>query len=194
MSPFLLLVFPGLYLMWRRASQQRGIVVLIGLIIAAFIGYNGASVMWWGGFTVGPRYLVPMLPFMALPIIFAFNAILPHLWGRLLSAAMIAFAVFSVGALTIAGQTWPPVETWPITIHEMNSSYPLFDYSLPLLAQGDVARNYGGILLNLPGLAAVLPLLIAVIVLLLALPYLPGLKRRPSESPPSLEQVKEISR
>ena len=54
----------------------------------------------------------------------------------------------------------------------MNASFPLFDYSLPLLQQGDVARNYGGILLNLNGLLGLLPLLLVIILVGVGVPYL----------------------
>jgi hypothetical protein len=178
LSPFLLLAVPGAYLMWRQRKDQRGTLITAGLVVAAFLTYNASSVMWWGGHTVGPRYLVPMLPFMVLPVIFVFNDWLTRRWGQALSAILIGLSIFSVGALTIAGQSWPPMDFSPFTIEQMNSTYPLVDYALPLLAQGNVARNYGGILLNLPGLTAVLPLLVAVFVILWLVPWLASITSR----------------
>ena len=171
LSPFLLLVVPGLYWMWKQRPDQRDIAVAAALVVGVFFTYNASSVMWWGGATVGPRYLVPMLPFMCLPIIFAFNHLLSRVWGRVLAGVLIVASIFSVGALTIAGQAWQNFGMFPFTVEQMNSIFPLTDYALPLLAQGDLARNYGGILLDLPGLAGLIPLF-AVLAILLIWPAL----------------------
>ncbi len=172
LSPFLLLIFPGLYLMWKRRPDQRDVLAVLVLVMGGFMLYNAASVMWWGGFTVGPRYLVPMMPFMVLPIIFAFNALLENLPGRILTAILLLISFFSVGVLTIAGQGWPQVVGFPNTIAEMNARFPLFDHALPLLSQGDVARNYGGVVLGLDGLLSLIPLFLAIILVLLIAPRL----------------------
>lgn len=172
LSPFLLLAFPSFVAMWRQRPAQRTTALALALVAAGFLAYNAASVMWWGGFTVGPRYLVPMLPFLALPIVFAFNWLLARAWGALLAALLIGFSVFHVGALTIAGQGWPPVSEAPLTVTQMNASFPLTDHALPLLRAGDVARNYGGIVLGLGGLLGLLPLLLAVALIALIVPRL----------------------
>ncbi len=173
MSPFLLLAIPGFVMMWRALPERHSAVIAMLLVIGGFFFYNASSVMWWGGFTVGPRYLVPMLPFLTLPAVFALNRLMETLWGRMLTAVLVGVSVFSVGAMTIGGQLWPPVEVWPTTFGLMNSYSTLFDHSLPLLAQGNVARNLG-ILIGLPGLTSLIPLFIAVIALGLALPRLIG--------------------
>ena len=177
LSPILILTFPGLYMLWRR--KQRGLATLISLIVLSFLTFNASSVMWWGGFTVGPRYLIPILPFMMASIAMPLSWLLDRVWGKALSGVLIGWSIFAVGALSIAGQQWPPVDGFPFTIAEMNATFPLTDYALPLLAQGDVARNYGGLLLNLPGLASLLPLLIVVLVIALAIPLLHSRTRRP---------------
>ena len=143
-------------------------------VIAGFFFYNSASEMWWGGFTVGPRYLVPMLPFVTIPIIFAFNRLFVHLGGRLVGALLVLASIFSVAIMTIGGQGWPPVNEWPLTINQMNASFPLVDYSLPLVIEGNVARNYG-MFVGLKGLFSLIPLLVVVGVLL---SLLLGLLRR----------------
>lgn len=191
LSPWLLLAVPGFVQMWRQRRDQRGPLVVALLVVVGFLTYNAASVMWWGGFTVGPRYLIPMLPFMALPIAFVFNWLFEQAWGRALVAILIAWSLFSVGAMTIAGQGWPEVVGFPFTVEQMNATYPLFDHALPLLAQGDVARNYGGLLLNLPGLAALLPLLALVLLLVFAAPRL--LTRQPNTPKHPLKKATEGS-
>lgn len=168
-SPFLLLAFPGFVQMWRARRDQRGLAAVLLLVCAGFFLYNASSVMWWGGFTVGPRYLVPMLPFLALPIIFPLSSLLATWWGRALTAGLVLFSLFSVWVMTIGGQAWPPVNEWPLTFEQMNAHSPLFDYSLPLAAQGNIARNYGT-LLGLRGLASLIPLLIALAAIAVLVP------------------------
>ncbi len=194
LSPFLLLAVPGLLMMWQRRDEQRGTVITLLLVIGSFFLYNGASVMWWGGFTVGPRYLIPMLPFMALPIAFALNWLLERAWGGLLAGILIAASLFSVWSLTIAGQGWPHVEIAPQSFAEMNTSFPLVDHAQPLLAQGDVARNYGGVLLGLSGLAGLIPLVLAAITILLIVPRLFSRDSITESYPHSLEQAAESAR
>ncbi len=70
-------------------------------------------------------------------------------------------------AQTIAGQYFPPYD-----INGVPISNTLVEYSLPLLAQGNVARNYGIIFLGLPGLASLIPLLAAVVLVYLLIPRL----------------------
>lgn len=189
LSPWLLLAVPGFVWMWQKFKDQRGAALVMALVTIGFFGYNGSSVMWWGGFTVGPRYLIPMLPFMAVLTAPAFNWLFERIWGRIFTLLLIALSIFHVGALTIAGQGWPEVDGFPFTIEQMNATFPLTDHALPLLANGDVARNYGGILLNLPGLTSLIPLLIAVSLLLLIVLRL--LTRLEKPSNPTLQQARE---
>lgn len=134
-----------------------------------------------------------MLPFLALPVIFAFNWLFERAWGVLLAAALVGLSVFHVGALTIAGQGWPPVDEFPLTVAQMNASFPLADHALPLLAAGDVARNYGGVLLGLGGLAGLLPLLAAVALIALAAPRLFTRRSAPQPRPARLAQTPKSS-
>lgn len=169
-SPFLLLTFPGLLLMWRQHRNQRPMTVALTLAIVGIFVIYSASIMWWGGHTVGPRYLVPILPFMALPIIAAFDALLKRSWGILLTGVLLVWSVIVVWVQTIGGQSWPPTDAFLLTIDLMNSSNTFLDYSLPLILAGDVARNYGGIVLGLDGLAGLLPLLALVVMIAVLVP------------------------
>jgi len=165
LSPWLLLAFPGFVWMWQKFKNQRGAAMVMAFVVIGFLIFNSSSIMWWGGFTVGPRYIIPMLPFMAVLAAPAFNWLFERTWGRILTLLLVAFSVFHVGALTIAGQGWPEVDGFPFEIAQMNATFPLTDHALPLLANGDIARNYGGILLNLSGIVSLIPVLLAVVLL-----------------------------
>lgn len=192
-SPFLLLAIWGFTLMWRERQDQRGATLAIALFTAYFFFYNSSSVMWWGGFTVGPRYLIPMLPFLCLPFIFVLNHLLSKVWGRLLVRIFIAVSVFSVWGMTIAGQSWPEVREWPLTFQQMNATNTLLDHSLPLLADGKIARNYG-MIVGLPGLVSLLPLLLALAAVYLLVPRLLDRHLKPvSLKPQSLTQATGVT-
>ncbi|HEX2908462.1 MAG TPA: hypothetical protein VHO69_16440 [Phototrophicaceae bacterium] len=184
-SPFLLLAVPGFFTLWREQKDQRGAAIVIDLVVIGFFTYNAASSMWWGGFTVGPRYLIPMLPFLTLPIIFTLNHWLQRLWGKLLVGLLIVVSLANVWIMTIAGQGWPPVDEWPLTFAQMNATSPLVDYSLPLFLKGEIARNYG-IILGLRGFASLLPLLIAVGLIVIVVPRLVSRRQQPQ---PQLKPV-----
>lgn len=155
LSPVLLLAFPGFYRLARdRAWCPEFLVCLwAGL---SFLLFNGSSVMWEGGFAVGPRYLVPMLPFMVLPIIFFVNAYGSRPWIKGLVTLLTTWSLLFVWAETIGGQSFPD---WTLN--------PLINYSLPNLMNGDIARNIGTVL-GLSGWFSLLPLL-ALLTLLLGL-------------------------
>ncbi len=162
-SPVLLLALPGLLLMWRQPRRYRSTTILFVLIIAGFFLYNASSVQWWAGHSIGPRYLTPMLPFMMLPMIFTFNQWLPGRLNRALIGILVALSAFNVWAQTLAGPVFPPVNGADgATIRN-----PLVQYALPLLAKGDVTRNYGT-LLGLPGFLSLLPLIFLVMVICFA--------------------------
>jgi hypothetical protein len=157
--------------MFRKQPQQRGLLAVILLSCGFIFMYNASSVMWWGGFTIGPRYLIPMLPFMVLPIAFVLNVLLPRLWGKILVGGLVAASILSVGAMHIAGQGWPPVEEWPQTFAQMNAHSILLDHALPLLQSEDIARNYGTII-GLGGFTSLLPLLLTIALIGLLVPRL----------------------
>jgi hypothetical protein len=62
-SPALLLAIPSARLFWRTARPVFIFCVAISLL---YILVYGKWYMWHGGYSWGPRFLVPILPFLAL--------------------------------------------------------------------------------------------------------------------------------
>lgn len=156
LAPWLLLVFPGFALWWSRgrrpgAGTAEWVTVLAIIILIAL--FNASSVMWWGGFAIGPRYLLPALPFMAVPIAVVFTSWGQRAWLRVLVVVTLLWSWIATWGLTLAEQAFPSDAI-------LN---PLVDYAWPSWVAGNIARN-AGTLLGLHGALAVLPL-----VLLLAL-------------------------
>lgn len=87
-SPFLLLAFFGLRRM--RRGDALTIVAIAAIFFLAFAGFNG----WHGGGAFGPRYLVPMVPLLALPLL--------YLRGRALGAIALVLGVYASGVHLLA--------------------------------------------------------------------------------------------
>jgi hypothetical protein len=148
-APVLLLAFPG-FVDWWRSGLHRSEAALCVWAVLSFMAFNSSSVMWQGGFSVGPRYLLPMLPFMAVGLAAFLGVRRTQLWARGLVLTLVAWSGFAVWAETLGGQSFPD---W--------TPNPLFNYSLPKLWTGDVARNVG-MVLGLRGLASIVPLALVI--------------------------------
>jgi hypothetical protein len=100
-SPVLWLALPGLYLLARRPGL-RAEAALCGAALLAYLAFNacyGDSIVFWGGATsVGPRHLVPALPFAALPLSLA---------ARRLKAALVPLLLLSTASMLMATAVEP---------------------------------------------------------------------------------------
>jgi hypothetical protein len=150
LSPWLLLALPGFVLWWRLAQERMAWGVALVCAFTMFL-FNASSGMWWGGFAVGPRYLLPALPFLALAAAFAFAAWRQAFWFRLLATLLLFISAIGVWGLTLADQAFPPDYIYN----------PLLEYALPNWLQGNIARNLGTVL-GLEGVWSLVPLLIFV--------------------------------
>ncbi|MCL4369608.1 MAG: hypothetical protein M1380_01690 [Chloroflexi bacterium] len=64
-SPFLLLALAGFVFWWRRGQFRREALLCLAISIG-FLLYNAGYYLPLGGYGVGPRFLVPSLPFLVL--------------------------------------------------------------------------------------------------------------------------------
>ncbi len=151
-APVLLLGVYGLS-RWLRTDRLRAeawlIVSLLGFFLLFISAFNG----WHGGWAVGPRYFVPVLPFMALPLIYGFEhsfktacalAVLSIAANLLITAVDPQAPIGNAGSAMVEGR--PQWQYSPLTEYE----WPLFSEGRagPLFrAQRDqVLRIYDGIL------------------------------------------------
>jgi hypothetical protein len=180
LSPVLLLALPGFGLWWRSGRHRAEWWVALSSSLAFFL-FNASSVMWWGGFAVGPRYLLPGLPFLALPLGFELDA-----WGhrsgfRVLAGVLAAWSLVATWGLTLAGQAFPSD-----TLRN-----PLLEYAWPNWAAGNIARNVGSVL-GLRGAASLLPLAVALALILALIGWLArapaAVQPSPAAIPPRLPQ------
>ncbi len=64
-SPTVLLALPGLPALWRRERAVAAFVVGVAL---AYLGLYSGYELWYGGLCWGPRFLVPIIPVLMIPI------------------------------------------------------------------------------------------------------------------------------
>ena len=150
-SPVLVLAIPGLLRM-RRNPRERRTALLIAAIAAGFVLYVGSYGYWSGGDAIGPRFLVPLIPFLMVPMAYSLEALMPRPLGRLGVGVLVAISALNVWVQSVAGQRYPPYEFRGAVV-----TNPTTQWALPLLREGDVALNLG-MLLGLRGLVSLLPL------------------------------------
>lgn len=151
-APWLLLAVPGLIAWWRdgRWRAEWWVVLLASLSLLLFYG---SSAMWWGGFAAGPRYIVPLIPFLALPAAWFIALLWDRLAWRLAAFALVSLSVALVWVEATASQLFPSDAvraTWA-------------GYVLPAWAAGDVARNLG-MALGFTGPLSLAPLIAMLVI------------------------------
>ena len=71
LAPVLALGLVGIVLMHRRGMRAEALT--IGGLFAAYLTYNSGYWLPFGGGSPGPRFLVPVLPFLAVPLALAWR-------------------------------------------------------------------------------------------------------------------------
>jgi hypothetical protein len=119
-APFLILAIPAFRSARRELAPAAWWTLLLvpASLLLLYAGYEG----WAGGWNVGPRYLMPVVPFLIAPMLFRCDGIAEPL-----------LAGFAACAVTLATLVFPfPPREFP---------FPWMSLDVPLLAQGLVAPN-----------------------------------------------------
>jgi hypothetical protein len=103
LTPVAVVALAGLAPLYRRGYRREA--WLVGTLSLAMLLYNASYYLPFGGHTPGPRFLVPLLPFLALPLAGAFRS-----WPRV-TAAAAAVSAFWMTTATVAGALLPPDES-----------------------------------------------------------------------------------
>ena len=116
-SPILLLAFVG-FVSMKRNRQFWSLIAIVTTYILAI-----ASFRWWdGGFAFGPRYLVPIIPLLGIPMMAAKPRLL---W--------VAAAILSVGLNFIATATDP--------MPSPELQHPVSRYLVPAFFTGHIGEK-----------------------------------------------------
>src|SRR5947209_12969786 len=149
LSPFLLLAAPG-YVFWARSADRRWLLFLA--IPVAFLLTISMFQGWWGGLAVGPRYLIPALPFLTTPVIFVLDR-LPRLPLPAVAQGIVG-GLISLSFLT----TWAEILGGTgILLPPEDNRNPLFSVNLRAVARDQIYANHG-MGLGLTGVTSLLPL------------------------------------
>lgn len=96
-SPIFLLSPWGMWLLWKR-SEWRLVVSMITLFMAFAAGYGLLRTnVWTGGFAIGPRYLLPLIPLYGFTIPPIIERIRRPSTNRLLRYGVVGVIVASIG-------------------------------------------------------------------------------------------------
>lgn len=153
LSPFLLLVLPGFwYLLTRPALRAwRAETILWLTLLLAQLALLSAWYDWRGGFAIGPRNLLNILPFMLPPVTACVSVWGVKPLGRWLIGGLVAISFILVWIASVSGQEFPPIVI----------ANPLIEFFWPKFVAGDITRNLGMVL----GLARWYSLLPVIVVL-----------------------------
>jgi len=131
-SPWLVAGIPGLVVLARRRFRAEAITC--GGIVLAYLLLNAGLVDWHGGWAMGPRYLIPAIPFLAvgaMGLVLAWPAGTP---ARRMLASVGGAAVAVSFALMLMGTAVRP--DVPLTI-----ARPFTQFVIPSFWHGRVARS-----------------------------------------------------
>jgi hypothetical protein len=117
-SPVLLLGLIAVFVMGHN-RERRPEALLFGSVFFAYLLMNSAFNNWHAGWTFGPRYLIPAIPFIALPLARVFARI-PRL--------AVGFALLSIFLMFLFTAVDPQVTE--------SVANPLFDHILRIV-RGD---------------------------------------------------------
>jgi hypothetical protein len=103
LSPVLMLVSVGLYVMWREPTTRVAAGAIFAVLFS-FLWINASYCYWEGGESTGPRHLVPMLPLCCLALAFAW----PHaFWARTVTLVLLAASLVLSLLCAVAGMFAP---------------------------------------------------------------------------------------
>jgi 4-amino-4-deoxy-L-arabinose transferase-like glycosyltransferase len=163
-APIAILYPLGLVAMLRE-PRHRGLAALGAAVAAYYLLINSGYAYWEGGFSLGPRHMVPVLPFLMLAI--------TALWveaGTLLRSLMVALGLGGAAVNVMAmATTVTPDSDYP---------HPIAEIIIPRFLAGNV-HSVIGTTLHIEGLASLLAFLLLATLLaaVLVLRNFPDLRR-----------------
>jgi hypothetical protein len=170
-SPYLVFAAAGLFFAIRSNGVKRRLAWTCLVIFAAYFLYNCGHYMWWGGSCLGPRHLVPALPFLAFGLVF----LPPHLapvWRVALGASGAwSVAVNWLGAATVS-EPGPAI-----------ANSHVLEAGLSQLLSGGLDWPNLGLLTGLVGSLSLLPQVLVGGALAVTLVILTRAMDRPPHSP-----------
>jgi hypothetical protein len=141
LSPVLLMAAYGLVLMWR--SGRRAEAGVVGAIFAAYFAYNSGYWLPFGGGSPGPRFLIPVIPFLGLALAPAFKRLPATALALLLPSTLVMATATATLPMIGNGDVgiWPRLvqmvnfeQTWINAFGVDNKWWGILPFVIPLAA------------------------------------------------------------
>ena len=155
MSPVLLLSIIGAWAIFRKHHYQEEFILAVWMICSLFVIMSG-YVAWWGGSSVGPRYIIPALPFFCIlltTIPKKFN------WSIISLGFISIFQMFIVAASNMKVPDGMVAKIDSLGFFEYSNIY---DYCLKQLTEGNFSNNLGNFLMGLNSWSSLIPLFVVI--------------------------------
>lgn len=151
-APWLLLAIPGAILLLRQHRFRAEAMTCIAIVVV-FVWLNASLVDWEGGAAMGPRYLIPAIPFLVILTIGAWEAFLrdptittefpknriskmPAIFWLKLIALMLCFVAVGISMIgMLAGTAVNPQVSAGI-------KKPFEEVLYPLFFSGNLSMNF----------------------------------------------------
>ncbi len=163
-SPFLLLGISGMIKMIRDETWKKEGRLFLAITIV-YLLFLCSFTDWEGGWSLGPRHLVPLLPFLATAVVYQLGTVGQKTRSTLVWVmailGMVSIAFIFIGTVS-----------FPYLPKELKN--PLYDLSWHLLVSGKMAPTLGE-LCGLKGFLSLVPL--AALVMVLTFIFLKDLSR-----------------
>jgi hypothetical protein len=157
-SPVLIAALYGWYFMYKE-KKFRIEALLSATALIGYLLMNSGYYQWWGGASSGPRHLIPMIPFLALPLSFFPVRYFSIVIGLTVVSIFQMFIVTAQNPLTSCDPVWKMLKgNVPGGLLPWLASSPIW-YSIKHLYWGEYAMNLGNVL-GLHGLMSLVPLVV----------------------------------
>jgi hypothetical protein len=155
-APVLLMAFVGGIAMLRK-KQVWAELAVTAIACAAYLLLNAGYFMWWGGWSFTPRQVIPMLPFLCLPLIFVPKKAFPVM------IVLTAISVLQMGIVAASKIVVP--DDYMLQIFHLKFFQYSIIYSgcLKELFAGRFAWNIGNAWFGLQGWASLIPICLLVL-------------------------------
>jgi hypothetical protein len=153
-SPALLFSIIGAVIMLFD-HRFRCEAILAMWIIGSYLVIMSGYYMWWGGYALGPRHIIPILPFFCVLLTFV---------PKRLSWPFVVLSLVSIGQMIIAAASTVIVPNQMVSIISTLGFFEysnIYNYCWKLLVEGYFTNNLG----QLPGLKtwwSLIPLLVVI--------------------------------
>jgi len=155
-SPVLLLSTIGAgVILLENSYREEAILVL--WIICSYLVIMSGYYMWWGGFAVGPRHIIPILPYFVF-----FLAFVPKRFNW----PFVGLSLVSIGQMLIAAASNVLVpDTMVLKINTLGffEYSNIYNYCLKQLIEGKFTQNLGHRFLGLNSWSSLIPLVIVIV-------------------------------